>query len=331
MIEFTDSTALLDDPERLRARFDADGYALFRDVIDRDLLHDVRRAITSVCADHQWWRPNTDPMEALPRIEPRVEGERKFFEVYDDIQRLETFHSVPHHPTVRRCMTPLLGESAFPHPLSIARLSFPDNDEWTTPPHQDFPNNQGTEELFACWIPLGDCPVELGGLSVLRGSHRLGVASLTVSLGAGHRRAVLDERHADLEWVGGDLAAGDAIAFHSLTVHRALPNRTDAMRLSVDYRFQREGEALTEGCLDPHFNRLTWEEIYETWQRDDLKHYWRSKRYTIVPWDDALFSVPEDDVVRNVREWLHWKARHPPVDRPASAAGARWFNAKNAK
>ncbi len=329
MIGFTDSTDLLDDPEALRRRFSDDGYVLLRGVVDPELLLEARRAISGICEAHGWFQPGTDPMDAICRVEPRVEGERLFFEVYDEIQKLEALHAVPHDPAVARPMIALLDETAFPHPLSIARLSFPDNEEWSTPPHQDFPNNQGTEELYACWMPLGDCPVALGGLSVLRGSHRLGIAPLEAALGPGHRQAKLDDRHAQLEWVGGDFRLGDAIIFHSLTVHRSLPNSTDRLRLSVDYRFQREGDALTEGCLQPHFGRVSWAEAYEGWRRDDLKYYWENKRYEIVAWDGEGFAVPDDEYEAHMRAWLKWRGRHPPVDgTPVSGqdVALRWRN-----
>ena len=246
-------------------------------------------------------------MDAIPCVAPCVEGEDRYFEVYDEIQKLEAFHVVPHHPTVRRCMTALLGDSAFPHPLSIARLVFPANDQWTTPPHQDYPNNQGTQDLYACWIPLGDCPVELGSLSILRGSHRYGIAPLEFSLGAGNRRARLDARFEGLQWVGGDFKLGDAIIFHSLTVHRSLPNKLDRMRLSVDYRFQREGEEVTESCLEPHSPGLTWDEIYRGWTRRELKYYWRTKRYTVVPWDPTFHELPSEHVRDAIRERISWR------------------------
>ncbi len=74
-------------------------------------------------------------------------------------------------------MRKVLGESAFPHPLKIARVAFPDHYEASTPPHQDWPNNQGTTELTAAWIPACDITPELGGLAILRGSSQLGRAA----------------------------------------------------------------------------------------------------------------------------------------------------------
>ena len=319
---FEDSSALLDDPGELRARFDRDGYVLLRGVVDPEVLLAARRAITGILHRHGWLDPSQDPMAAVPAGGPFVEGEARYLEAYDDVQRSEAFHAVPHHSSVRRCMTALLGPTAFPHPLSIARLVFPGNEEWTTPPHQDYPNNQGTMDLYACWMPLADCSVDDGTLSILRGSHRLGVVPLRAALGAGNRRAELDDRHDGLDWVGGDMRLGDALIFHSLTVHSAMPNRGGSMRLSIDYRFQREGEALTLGCLEPHFGRLSWDDIYRGWQRDDLRYYWRGKRYTVDEWDESYHSISDEDFERLLREWLRWRRRHPQAD--GTMPGATW-------
>jgi hypothetical protein len=223
---------------------------------------------------------------------PAVEGEERYFSVYDELQKLELFHSLPHRPELRAVMQALLGKTAFPHPLSVARLVFPFNEEWATPPHQDYPNNQGTEELYACWIPLTDCPQDRGSLAIAPGSHRRGLLPLRYALGAGHRQ-IDQDAIADLRYVGNDLDEGDLLVFHSLTVHRSLPNRTDRMRISVDYRYQREGEALVEQSLEPHFRRLDWSQIYAGWRSRRYQYYWRRLDYQLVPWDDSLHDIPE--------------------------------------
>ena len=47
------------------------------------------------------------------------------------------------------------------------------------------------------------------------------------------------------------LAAGDAILFNCLTVHRALPNVTrNRARLSVDYRYQPANEPIHDMRVD---------------------------------------------------------------------------------
>ena len=203
-------------------------------------------------------------------------------------------------------MCRVLGKTVFPHPLSICRLVFPNNTAWSTPPHQDYPNNQGTEDLYASWIPLGDCPQKLGSLAILRSSHLLGLLPLSYSLGAGHRQCVLDNRHEQLEWVSGDFASGDLLVFHSLTVHRALPNKTKQMRLSVDYRFQREYEDITAPCLEPHFQRESWEQIYQGWQRQDLQYYWRNKQFNLVEWNSKMHDLSESEFKESIRIKLNY-------------------------
>jgi hypothetical protein len=80
------------------------------------------------------------------------------------------------------------------------------------------------------------------------------------------------------------------------------------MRLSVDYRFQREGEDVTESCLEPHSSpRLTWDEVYDGWTRQDLEYYWRTKLYTVVPWDPTFHELPSDHLKEAIQERISWR------------------------
>ena len=73
-----------------------------------------------------------------------------------------------------------------PHPQKIARLWFPQYTEHTTPMHQDFVPLPSSFSTYTFWAPVGDCPLELGGLAVLPGSHKIGkVREHHFSLGAG--------------------------------------------------------------------------------------------------------------------------------------------------
>ena len=88
-------------------------------------------------------------------------------------------------------------------------------------------------------------------------------------------------------WVSTDFRSGDVLLFPSQTVHAARHNMSDFFfRLSVDFRYQEEGQDLTEGCLRPHFDRLTWEEIYDGWRSDRFQYYWKDLDYEIVPFEE---------------------------------------------
>ena len=141
---------------------------------------------------------------------------------------------------------------------------------------------QGTTETLSLWLPLGDCPDEMGGLAIARGSHVEGVRAFTVSSGAGGM-AVIDPLEGD--WVAGPLEAGDALIFHSLTVHKGLPNRSDRLRLSLDNRYQRASEPVCERCLQPYAGCGSWDEITAGWTSPDLRGYWRKQAPKVADYD----------------------------------------------
>lgn len=292
-----EANELLADPDALRQRLAEDGYLFFRNIIPTERLLALREQITGILAELEWIRGGDERMQARAICRPRREGQPKFFKAHDRIVKLEALHSLAQDSKLMEVMRAALGDSAFPHPLSIVRLVFPDSPELATPPHQDFPNNQGTPNLTAAWIPLADCSIKDGSLAVLEGSHKHGVLPLKFHLGAGNRAAVLTEEMKAGRWVGADFKLGDVLLFPSLTVHKAMENHnTETMRLSVDFRYQLEGEALTEGCLQPHFQRVSWEDIYKDWKSDEYKYYWREKRYAEVPWNEELHKLPDDHV-----------------------------------
>lgn len=283
-----ESNDLLDDTDALRARFDEDGYLLFRQVLDREVVKDLRGEMLAALARRGWVEKPRIPISSRCLIVPLREDDEEYLEAYQDIQRLELFHEFAHDEALVAIMRQVLGDTAFPHPLKIARLAFPDHFEASTPPHQDFPNNQGTPALTAAWIPVTPMVGEMGGLAVLRGSHRWGRLPLARHLGAGNRCAVVPDDMAEAcHWVTTDYDLGDLLVFPSMTVHAALDNGSEFdLRLSVDYRYQLEGEALTDIVLHPHFQRLSWDEIYAGWKGEGHRWYWKDLDYQVVPFED---------------------------------------------
>ena len=135
------------------------------------------------------------------------------------------------------------------HPRKIGRVGFPQNEGQQTPAHQDFFHVRGAVETYTAWVPLGDCPTGLGCLAVAEGTHKLGFREHEPSAGPGGYRV----EAGDAAWRSQDFAAGDAVIFHSLTMHQALPNRTtDEVRVSLDNRYQRAGDDIDPGALLPH-------------------------------------------------------------------------------
>lgn len=160
-------------------------------------------------------------------------------------------------------------------PPPTANCSFPGRPEHTAEPHQDFYPVKGTRNTWTVWIPLGDCDAELGGITVARGSHRLGFLD-GKALATG---IPLDRRTV---WHCHPFTCGDVIMFHSLNIHQGRDNATaDTIRLSTSARYQPVSEPVHELALGPQKRWADWEQLYAGWPPDDpLKYYWRSLNLT---------------------------------------------------
>ncbi len=280
MNPFVDSSDIKEDGKALCQRADRDGYLYIRDFVDKEAVLQARHDIANVLQEVGWIDAGTDPMETITSHSPHVSGEPEFSPVYDKVQMLESFHTLAHDKAIMRVIGNLLGGDVLLQPSNIARFIFPTNLEQTTPAHQDFVHIQGTPDVWTAWLPLGDCPHRMGGLSVLTGSHKKGILPVSRALGAGGLRAHFEKIGG--EWVSSPFENGDLLFFHSHTVHRGLPNLSgDRIRLSVDYRYQRASDPVMDKVLGPHQGRLSWEEIYKGWESTEFQYHW--ERYELTP------------------------------------------------
>ena len=141
---------------------------------------------------------------------------------------------------------------------------------------------QGDPECFTAWIPLHDCPIEVGPLQIMEGSHRFGYQKHEDE--ELHVPEIVANSAVGGEWVGGQVNAGDVLLFHSLTVHAASPNLSKQMRISLDCRFQDYRRAFNPANLAfAGESGKSWEKTYSGWQSDDLKYYWKKFPLNLQP------------------------------------------------
>jgi len=242
--------------DELRAAMDEHGYLFFRGLVPNRVVMEVRRDILELCREAGWLDPEQDLIAGVvaPGVGPTTEGRPDYMAMYRKLLKLPSFREFPSHASFIEVARRLLGSEVFVHPRRIGRVTFPNNVVATTPPHQDHFYIRGTVDTYSCWVPLGDCPITLGGLAVWRGSHRRGFIEHSVhSPGAvGGMGVPVDETEA--EWHTADYNAGDALFFHAYAIHKALPNlSSDRLRISTDNRYQRPQDDIDPGALKPHF------------------------------------------------------------------------------
>jgi Phytanoyl-CoA dioxygenase (PhyH) len=221
MDELVASNDIVEDWQELRARLREDGYIFVRGLVDPNLAVGAGAEALAVLAKEGWTDDEARPLGLPHQPEWTDPGYRGF-------GMAETVNRLPYELGPQRLMALLLGNGAFVYPVKVPRAVYPDR---VNPNHkgrfvhQDY-GVLGKQDMFTMWLPLEDIPLSLGPLAVRPGSSRRGWSTP-------HRLSVNGSG-----WSTTDFRPGDALVFHCLTWHAALPNDTDRLRLSVDVRWQ---------------------------------------------------------------------------------------------
>jgi hypothetical protein len=226
--ELRDTRCLFGDWQSLRDLIATDGYVFMRGLLDPNTVRAIGRRGLGALQAAGWTMPTCDPVVAAPQLPVRAVRMRDAFGQagYRDIVRDPGFNSLPFTTPLADLMHQLLGPDGFCYPLKIPRVVYP----VSFVPHQ--PGNfahkdyNAVQDMFTCWVPLGDIPHTLGGLAIEPGSQ--------------HHARIHPHPINDLPsgWRTTDYHPGDVLVFHCLTTHAALTNHTQRMRFSAEYRFQ---------------------------------------------------------------------------------------------
>lgn len=309
LYELRESNDAIDDQPELQRRLADDGYLFFRELLDPDALRELKREMLTVMQEGGWIQQGTDPLDGI--AEPGVqctEGDLDYTDVYHKVYSLRRFHAIAHRDEILNMIERIMGGPVAAQPQKVARLWFPNYTAHTTPIHQDFVHFQGTTRNLTAWTPVGECPLELGGLAILYGSHKLNrIVDHHFSLGAGGLAIDLQKLDLTGPWHSTNYRWGDTLIFPAVTIHKALPNVTaDRMRVSLDNRYQLQADQIAQHMTEPHLQSMsdvTWDAIYAEWPVDDpLRYYWKTMPMPVIPKDDTFSNKGFDDAVHLARQ-----------------------------
>jgi len=267
----------------LRQQIGSRGYVLVRNLLPQPDLQKLLTDVAEILFRSGWLKAARTPTDRVASREASCgDPDPQFKRTYRDVFSLESFHSLPHHPRLRAAMKMIVGDRVLVHPKPIGRLIFPQCERLRVHAHQDYRFMNGDPECFTAWIPLHDCPTEVGPLQILEGSHRFGFQThVDENL---HVPEIPAGAEIGDEWVGGNFNAGDVLIFHSLTVHAAAPNLSDQMRISLDCRFQDYSRPINPSNLAfGGESGKSWEDVYQSWRSSELQYYWKSLPLNLQP------------------------------------------------
>lgn len=266
-----DSTPIRDVAAALRTRMEEDGYLFLPGLLDRSDVIAARRECARRIAEAGMLAPGSDPVDLRPRagmdryFSPELtEGNAALMRILYDGPMMAFF-------------TAFLGGEVRHFDYTWLRTVGPGAG---TAPHMDIVYmGRGTTRLYTAWTPLGDIPIDVGGLMILEGSHRqervrraYGTKDVDewctnkrpegwTGMGGGGNIARNGVLHPDPvrlrerlggRWLTSDFRMGDLLVFGMFTAHASLDNGGDTIRLSSDSRYQLASEPVDERWIGEH-------------------------------------------------------------------------------
>ncbi len=267
------SAALVGDAAALRERMDADGYLFLPGLLPREEALAARTEILARAAADGLLDPDYPVSEGILKA-----GLNPYFKP-EYAQANAALQKVLYDGPMIAFFERFFGEAV--RHFDFTWLRAVGAGPGTAPHCDTVYMGRGTKNLYTAWTPLGDVPLEVGGLMLLEGSHRragrLGDylrqdVDTYCENGPNAERAMAGESNWE-HWDGsfgawdgsishdpvalrGELCGrwltcpeyrmGDVLIFTLHTVHGSLDNQTQKLRLSTDTRYQRASEPIDE-------------------------------------------------------------------------------------
>jgi hypothetical protein len=262
------------DFAELRRRIDEDGYILLPRLLDRDAVLSARREVLQRMDALGMLDADSPLMEGIVRSDAEFTfgEERQFHDLGINNPPLD---KLLYAGTMMKFFTAFLEGPVRHYDRTWMRVKC-NRDATTTFPHYDIVYmGRGTKQVFTAWTPLGDVPLNMGGLLIAEGSHRLEEVKNTygqmdvdtycsnseeaaeiesgmklwsdmVDSGAYSQDAVAAQKQLDRRWLSTNYQAGDVLVFTMHTLHAGTDNQTNRLRLSTDSRYQLASEPIDE-------------------------------------------------------------------------------------
>lgn len=260
------SSSPREDMEQLRRTLKAQGYLWLRGFLDREAVLDFRAYVFRHLQSSGLLRPGSDPRIGLSSGQP--EQRDLVNKGIMALVRSAAYEQFCSQPRLWMFMDELLGGISYLHKRKLLRHTHPQTPQ-VTPAHYDLVYLRGgTDRVVTAWIPVGDIPVEMGGLVYLEGSHADGVR-LEAEFSAKSSELSPEERinaynvhmteggwiskdlpdmaeRLDKRWLAADYEAGDIVLHSPYMIHASTANEDAAgrIRLSTDIRYQNVNDEI---------------------------------------------------------------------------------------
>ncbi len=250
--DLRESNDAIDDPATLRRRLEGDGYLLIRELRKPSIVDNARRQVLETLAGQGLLEPGTALADAVVKRSEQ-KGSTTGVRGNEELRRLPAVQALFQMPEVTGFFERLLGGSVGSFDFQWLRVAGPGAE---SPIHSDIVfMGRGTPNVYTCWTPLGDVPLELGPIVMCLGSQRIPElketywrADVDRDLIEGHftKDPIEMVEKFGCRWSTTSFRAGDVLIFGMHILHGSLANSSDRYRISADARYQLASEPFDE-------------------------------------------------------------------------------------
>ncbi len=248
------------DRRILWQQYQDQGYVWLKGILPRDQVLRFRRRFFETFAETGLLAPGSDPVDGVYAGTPFQTHPNKLI---TEVVRWAAYEAFCMAEPIIAFYEDFLEGAVYLHKRKIIRWTKPLEPK-TTAPHYDLIYLRGgTERVVTSWIPIGDIPVEMGGLVYLEHSHRWGrrkeqAFKTANSLLPPEQQINPYNKNMEIDypigddvntlaaqiggrWLIADYEAGDMVVHDPYFVHTSTVNQDsrNRIRLSTDIRYQR--------------------------------------------------------------------------------------------
>lgn len=223
--------------------YSTQGYVLEHGLISRELIDRLlSQYLTYVNENNPDGLSFSDAHD--PKLAQYMNDNRGFqTEVYNHVRQFPWLEEFAQKSGLSDVVNKLVQESgiapeAYLLKKIVFRMDMPRETSELAVWHQDHYYVQGNPEVVTAWIPLQDTRYIHGCLSIMPGSHKLGIVPHTVNV---LKKKYVPEGIYDREIRYAEMNKGDALLFHGLLFHSSNINISDIPRYSLQIRFTPKG------------------------------------------------------------------------------------------
>lgn len=255
------SRDIVDDAKAMRKRLARDGYLYIPGYLNTGLVDEARHVLLQQLDDADLLDQSADPADGIAVSPWKSQPCHHLTKSNTPLQ------SLLYSGRMLQLYERLFGGEVRHFDFTWLRVIGPGHG---TAPHCDSVYmGRGTQRLFTSWTPLMEITPDIGGLTLMPGSHRieslseyragdvdtvctnlpprnpLDVHQWTGPIGDGKLtdNPVKLQQDIGLPWVTSEFyRPGDVVVFSISTIHGSLDNQSRRVRLSTDSRYQRASE-----------------------------------------------------------------------------------------